>query len=270
MKSIFLKIYTLIVCFLLVPLIGRSATIAEADSAYMRGDYAAAVEAYRQIAAEQGVSSALYSNLGNAYAKAGDNGHALICYVRALRLNPGNAEAKANINYIESKVADANKSEIKNKKLSVAQDSPSFFTSVKRFIAQDHLSNTWAAWCVVSFLLFIGCLAVYIFTRNVIARKVGFFGGMVCLALFVLTLTFAFMAASYHSNEGVIIGNKVKLRSDPNVTSKENATALTRGTRMSILDSVPLDGAKADWYKVRLNSDFIGWIPADDFESIGM
>lgn len=270
MKSAIYRILTVVALTLMVSAGAWPATVAEADSAYKRGDYAAAVEAYRQIVSGQGVSSELYYNLGNAYAKGGDNGRALISYVRALRLDPANSDAKANISYIESKVAEANKSEIKNKKLSVVQESPSFFSSVKRFIARDHLSDTWALWAVVTFLLTIGCLALYIFTRNVMARKVGFFGALACLAICVLTLTFSFMAASYTSNEGVIVGNKVKLRSDPNLTSKENTTALIRGTRMSVLDSVPLDGSKAQWYKVRLNSDFIGWIAADDFETIGM
>lgn len=270
MKTTFYKILASLAVVATACGSSKAVTPAEADSAYVKGDYAAAVEAYKEIAAKEGVSSALFYNMGNAYAKGGDNGRALVCYVKAVRLDPGNAEAKANINYIESKVADANKSEIKNKKLTLNQENISFFSSVRKIIASDHLSDTWSIWAVVSFLLFTGCLTLYIFTRNVLMRKIGFFGGFVCLGICVLTLIFSFMAASYTTNEGVIITNKVKLRSDPSLSAKENATALTRGTRMSVLDSVPVDARKAEWYKVRLNSDFIGWIPAGDFETIVM
>ena len=265
-----LNIKILFILFLAFTVKSQSSAVTpeEADSAYAKEEYAYAVDAYREIAAKEGVSSELYYNMGNAYAKVGDNGHALICYVKALRLNPGNVEAKANIDYIESKVAEANKSEIKNKKLSVNQESPSFFSSVKKFIVADHLSDTWSVWAIVAFLLFIVSLALYIFTRNVLIRKIGFFGALSFFGISLITLIFSFMAASYKTNEGVIITNKVKLRSDPNLTSKENSTALTRGTRLSVLDSVPIDNKKADWYKVRLNSDFIGWISAEDFEII--
>lgn len=248
----------------------RAVSVAEADSAYARGEYAAAVEAYAEIARSQGVSSGLLYNMGNAYAKGGDSGHALICYVRALRLDPANAGAKSNIEYIESKVVEANKAEVKNRKVSVEPDSPSFFSAIRKFISRDHLSDTWAAWGVASFLLFVGCVALYIFTRNVLARKIGFFGGFIFFGISAISVAFAFMAASYKTNEGVIVTNKVKLHTDSSPSSKENPTALTRGTRMEVLDSVPVGKPNPQWYKVRLNSDFIGWITASDFETVNL
>lgn len=244
--------------------------IAKADSAYSKGEYAEAVEAFTAIAARQGVSSQLYYNLGNSYAKGGDYGKALVNYLRALRLDPSNKQAKANAAYIESKVLDSNHAALKGKKLSVDPDSPSFFSNVRSMIARDHLSDTWAAWAVVSFILFIVCLALYIFTRNVLARKIGFFGGLVLLGFSVVALAFAFMAASYRTDEGVLTGAKVKLMSEASSSSKENPVALTRGTRMTVLDSVPVGEGRARWYKVRLNSDFVGWVESSDFETIDM
>ena len=264
-----LSLLAMLVCFAAVPAWGEGRSLtAEADSAYSKGEYAKAVELYSRVISSQGVSSGLYCNLANAYARGGDYGNAMVNYMRALKLDPSNGQARSNISYIESRVNEANRAELKGKKLSVDADSPSFFTSVKRMIGRDHLSDTWAVWALVFFLLFTACVALYVFTGNVIARKIGFFGGIACLAVVAVTLSFAFMGARYRYGEGVITGAKVKLRQEASVSAKENAVALTRGTRMEVLDSLPLQGGDAEWYKVRLNSDFVGWVDASDFAAV--
>lgn len=269
MKSA-LRIFMLALAVVLLPRLAFASDIAEADSAYSKGDYADAVKLYTRIAGTEGVSSQLLYNTGNAYAKGGDYGHALVYYLRALRLAPSNSQAADNVRYIESKVADSNRTELKGKKLSVEPEGQTFFSSVRSFICRDHLSDTWAVWAVVCFLIFVGCLAVYVFTRNVMARKVGFFGGFIFLGLSLVALVFSFMAASYLTEEGVVTGAKVHLRSEASVNSKENAVALTRGTRLWVLDSFPAGSEHPQWYKVRLNSDFVGWIQTSDFEPVGM
>lgn len=179
-----------------------AADVSAADSAYSKGNYAEAVKLYSSVAESEGMSSELLYNLGNAYAKSGDYGHALVNFLRALRLDPSNAAAADNVKYIESKVAESNRTELKGKKLSIEPESQTFFSSVNSFICRDHLSDTWGMWAVVLFILFVGCLATYIFTHNVLARKIGFFGGIVFLGLSAVTLSFSFMAASYSTGEG--------------------------------------------------------------------
>lgn len=243
--------------------------VAEADSAYTRGEYAEAITGYKNIGETQGWSSALYYDLGNAYARGGDYGNAMVNYLRALRLDPANARAKANIQYIDTKVYDSNRAELKGKKMSIERDTPSFFSNVKSFIVRDHLSDTWAIWGAVSFIAFIICVALYIFTRNVPLRKFGFFGGFILLGISVVTVVFAFAAADYKSNEGVVTAAKARLKSEASLSAKESPVALNRGTRMEILDSVSSGGGNAEWYKVRLNSDFVGWLQAGDFCAVG-
>ncbi len=256
-----------------------AATVEQADSAYSRGDYAEAIAQYNDVAKREGISSELFYNMGNAYAKGGDYGNALVFYLKSLRLDPSNHKARANAAYIESKVYDANRAELKGKKLSIDADSPTFFTSVREYIMREHLSDTWAVWAAVAFVLFVICAALYVFSRAVLVRKVGFFGGFVCLGISVITLVFSFMAASYRSDEGVVTGGKVHLYSDASAGSKENPVALTRGTRMTVLDTFPAvagedanrdENEGARWYKVRLNSDFVGWLPASDFRPVDM
>lgn len=242
----------------------------QADSAYSSGDYSKAIDLYNKIAKENGVNSSLYFNLGNSYARAGDYGNAMVSYLRSLRMDPSNTQAKENIAYIDSKVLESNQSELRGKKYSLEADSPSFFSSIKLYIVKEHLSDTWAVWAIVCFILFMLCLGSYIFSKNVILRKIGFFGGLICFGFSVISILFSLMAASYSSDEGVITTAKIKLKSEASLSSKESPVNLTRGTRLTILDTYPAESQNPKWYKVRLNSDFIGWIQDTDFMPVGL
>lgn len=270
MKTSLLRHIILLAAALLVGMATPVAAgeIQTADSAYSRGDYAAAVAEYTKVAEEQGISAELLYDLGNAYARGGDYGNAMASYLRALRLDPSSAKVRNNIEYIEQKVSETNHAELRGKKLSVERDLPSFFTSVRNYISRDHLSDTWAVWAAAAFVLFVACVAIYMFVRSVGIRKVGFFGAFVFLGVSVVALTFAFMAASYRSDEGVVTAPKVKLLSEASASSKESAVNLTRGTRMSILDTHPAGVDHPQWYKVRLNGDFVGWISEADFVAV--
>lgn len=244
-----------------------------ADSAYTKGEYAVAIENYLKVFETQGKSADLLYNLGNAYAKTGDYGHAMLSYLRALDINPSLKEAKNNVAFINAKVVDTNKAELKGKKFDVEPESPKFFTAVKLFITKEHLSNTWAVWAAVAFILFIVAAALYFFCDSVTVKKIGFFSGGALLAISVITLGFSFMAANAAGkiDTGVITEYNVTLKQEPDANSKNIATPLSRGTLLSVLE---IDSSQTNsqnkqlWYKVRLNSDFIGWISSDDFETV--
>ena len=65
-------------------------TKAEGDSAYIRNDYASAIQIYENLL-KKGEAAEVYYNLGNSYYKADDIARAILNYERALLLEPGNA-----------------------------------------------------------------------------------------------------------------------------------------------------------------------------------
>ena len=241
-----------------------------AATAYAEGRFSEAVGFYRSVEREEGTSASLLANMGNAYVKAGDYGNALVCYERSLRLDPSDKSVRNNRAYVVSKVEDANRAEAKGKKVSVSPDESTFFASLKRYITYSHTSDTWALWAGVSFVLFCLCVALYIFSSEVVVRKIGFFGGIALIVVSIVFLVFSFSSASAcdSHNEGVIIGYKVSLLSEPQTGAKTTGTPLTRGTLLDILETESSSDGTAQWYKVRLNSDFAGWIQAADFEVI--
>ena len=246
--------------------------LAEADSAYSAGEYSEAVRIYGDVAAKQGTSAPLLVNLGNAYVKAGDLGRGRLAFERALRENPGEKEARNNIEYIETRVSDNNRAEAKGSKVSVSPESESFFSMVKTYITRSHTSDTWAWWGASFFILAIACLALYLFSSEVMLRKIGFFGGIGAGVLCVIAMVCAFSAASALENndEGVITAYKVNLLDSPDENGKKSKYPLTRGTLMKVLDEERDDAGKVVWYKVRLNSDIVGWIRPGDFETVAM
>ncbi len=243
--------------------------ISAATKSYDSGAYTQAAEYYEAIAKEYGTSANLMADLGNAYMRAGDYGHAMLAYQKALKLNPSLSSVKDNIEYLTGKVADNNRAEAKSKKISVNPDPSSFFSSVKEYITRSHLSDTWALWAGITFVLFIACGALYVFTKNVLLRKIGFFGTVPMFAISVITLVCAFATAAQaqSADRGVITGYKVNLLYEPFSTAHAVAAPLTRGTVMTILDTETNSREEVEWYKVRLNSDYVGWLPAAEFDS---
>lgn len=242
--------------------------VAEADSAYVRGEYDKAVELYNTIASTQGVSTNLYVNLGNAQYKRGNTGGAVISYLRALRLDPSNKVAKSNLNFIRTFVLDNNRTEVGDKKISIENDTPTFWKNIYNHITLDHLPDTWSGWAVGCFLLLIAALCCYIFSHNVILRKVGFFGGMIMLCATVILLICASSAArAWEKNDiGVILENKTSLRSSATDTAKLVATPLHGGTEMEVISEDNVSGTV--WYECKLNSQVHGWLPKGELELV--
>jgi hypothetical protein len=70
-----------------------------AEAAYAKGDYATAVEKWSDEAREVGVSAGLLSALGNAEWRLGRKGRAMVCWERALLLDPRDPVALAGIRH---------------------------------------------------------------------------------------------------------------------------------------------------------------------------
>ena len=149
--------------FSVIPGIVRGANVADADSAYNAKEYAKAISIYNELIEENGTSAPVLFNLGSAYYQAGDYGQAMLNYLRARRLDPGNEEINANLRYLQSRVEDANKAEQKGKHLKAGTDEPSFFSRYmplwRKTSLQTHgecgepcaLSVFWDVWLSIFF-----------------------------------------------------------------------------------------------------------------------
>ncbi len=71
----------------------------QAADNYDAGQYRQAIENYHRLMERGFENPQVYYNLGNAYFKAGELGIAIWSFRRALRLDPGFAPARANLEY---------------------------------------------------------------------------------------------------------------------------------------------------------------------------
>ncbi len=234
----------------------------QADSAYNKENYRLAIELYNQSIAQEGKSSTAYYNLGNAYFRNDNLGKAVVSYERALKLNPANADARQNLEFVKSRIQDRPE-----------DDTP--------FIARLHASIVAAcspdAWAWIAFGIFLlvalasGC---YIFSTNVTLRKTGFFGGIVLLAVFAYILAVAADAASTAKSheDAVVIVPSTQLTSAPRAArgTSDKVVTIHEGTCVQIIDSVatPDDPVSPRWYNVKINNGTKAWLRSSDVERI--
>lgn len=76
------------------------------NEAYEASDFDGAVTAYEQIYAAGLESRDLYYNLANAHLRAGHIGRAILNYRRALRIDPKDEDARANLAYARRHTKD--------------------------------------------------------------------------------------------------------------------------------------------------------------------
>ncbi|MFO7653808.1 MAG: BatD family protein, partial [Candidatus Krumholzibacteriia bacterium] len=80
--------------------------VAEGNQAYTEGDLDTALERYR-LSLDAGVDDAVvHYNLGNVHARRGELGRAVASYLRALRRDPGDRDARANLAWVRAHLKD--------------------------------------------------------------------------------------------------------------------------------------------------------------------
>lgn len=262
------KLHYIIYISLLIagfPLSMTAAPVASesADSAYSKGNYLKAITLLSAQAERQGVSTELFYNLGNAYAKAGNPGASVLNYMKALKLDPSNAEAANNLKYMRMLVQESNESAVGDKNIDPASASPSFISSIRAGISGIS-SDSWSITSIVIFFMAIAAVVVYIFIKNVRIRKIGFFGGGILLLFSLLTYLFAVVSRStvLDRSQAVIMDNNVMLHSSADSKSKEVAAPLNAGTVVKVMAVKASENNEPGWTQVYLNADYAGWIPS--------
>ena len=90
---------------LLAGLLAAPLSAAEMDAgqaAYAAGDYVGAIERWQAQVSAEGATAGRLAALGNAEWKLGRKGRAMVCWERALLLDPRNAVATAGIRHAQS------------------------------------------------------------------------------------------------------------------------------------------------------------------------
>jgi tetratricopeptide (TPR) repeat protein len=213
-----------------------------AVTAYQNGDFQAAVEDFSTLAGSGLENAELFYNLGNAYLKKGDLGHAVLWYERALKLDPTDPDLKFNLDYALSLTKDQ-KSE---SALSLSR----IFFFWKYHLSADAIKST----AIVLNLIFWLFLLVGHLRQKQKLQRIAYVA-LVFAGLFAATALYNFYESSFRP-QAVVLSPEVSIRSG----LSDDATELFRlhaGTKIRI------EKEQDDHVRIYFADGKIGWVKKD-------
>lgn len=237
---------------LMLPSQLRAINKAEADMEYKKGNYQQAITVYRELVKVY-KSPELYYNLGNSYVRTNNITQAILAYERALLLKPGDSDIRHNLIFARNKTLDR----------IIPEDLFSFMTWYKVLVFYADI-DTWAIIGLISIALALVLVLCYLFSSRIKIRKLGFYGALFFLALFVFCMLFAKQQLKIltKKSSAIIISPIVNVKKTPAKTSTD-VFVLHEGTRILITDQT-IKG----WYGIKVSDGRVGWIRSYNSEKI--
>ena len=247
-----MKRYTLLILLALFSLAGKAQQsvndwFEQANVAYNMGNYDSARIVYEKILATDVESVPLYFNLGNTYYKMREYPMAIYCYEKALKLDPSNEEVLTNLAIANHAIVDK-----------IEPVPQSFIVRGWRNVRASFSGDQWA-WCsIILFALLLVATFLFMRSRKIGVRKLGFFAGIVFLLAFAMSVLFAAQLkhASETQDQAIIMAPTVTVKSSPSEASVD-LFVLHEGTKVSVLET------SNGWNKVRIANGSVGWLEVD-------
>lgn len=228
-------------------------TLAQADSAYIQGDYLTAISIYEWVVENQGVNATLYMNLGNCWLKRDEVAKAILCYERAYLLDPSDPDIRFNLELARTKTVD---------KINPVNE---LFIVVwfKKLLALLDV-NEWAVLTVILFAVTILLAGLFLFSKKTGLRKLSFSFSAFFLFLSILSFIFATtqMGNIRERDTAIIMSPSVTVKSTPS-SAGTDLFIIHEGRKVQILDST-----MKEWVEIRLEDGNTGWIPVNVMEII--
>ena len=220
----------------------------KAASAYAARKYDIAIDIYEYLLEKYGVSANVYYNLGNAYFKNEKMAQAILNYERSMKLNPGDADTKHNLELCKTKIVDQ-----------ITPLGKFIFARWYQSLYQSFSSNWWSIFGIVSAFIFSICLACYFLGRKRWIKKTCFFVGVLAMIFAIFGIIFA--NKSYQkvqqSDEAILFSLSVTAKSSPD-QSGNDLFVLHEGVKVVIKSQL------GDWCEVELEDGNVGWLQMKD------
>lgn len=217
------------------------------NDAYLHGDYAGAVAAYEELDRRGIVSGDLYFNLGDAYFRKGALGPAIWSFERALTLNPGDEDARYNLDQARKLVARGVRDKIEGED----REAP----WIRVVTALGPSTQTW-----LFLAAYVGFFVVLVWrgraradTRPALTAGAAVLGAAALLAGVLLIGRTQLGRIPF----GVVLPDAVAFKDGADVNYK-TAFEGHAGLRVRIVDR------DQDWLRVRLGNGLEGWVRGQD------
>ena len=224
-----------------------------ANEAYAQERWEDAVNDYTAIAEASMESAPLWCNLGSAWYKNGNLGKAILCYERALKLDPSYEDARYNLELLNAM------------KLDRLESVPELILATwMKNLGRTLDSDSWAVCFLVFLVLTLAMVLLFILGSSATSRRAGFFTGVVCLLLAVASLSFSLWQKNEYmkADKAIIMKPVSSVKSSPSGDSAKDLFVLHEGTNVQVLDNV------GGWSNIELSDGRQGWLPSSDIEII--
>ena len=119
--------------------------------------------------------------MGNAYYRTDNITKAVLNYERAHLLSPGDEDISFNLQFARSKTIDK-----------ITPESEMFFVTWWKALVNFTSVDCWAKTGIIAIIMALVLVLVYLFGPHIVLRKIGFFGGIFFVAVFLLSNLFAY------------------------------------------------------------------------------
>lgn len=212
---------------------------------YQQGRYPEAIKAFEQIAQSGIENGRLYYNLGNAYLKNGDIGHAILYYERAAILIPNDPDLKFNLNYARTLVKDQ-------------QKEPPFSIVSVLFFWKKYLGKKAVQWLglLLNLMLWLYWTVQRIRRQKSVKTISMLLAGTAGIFMVLAGYDYIAPALTIGHREAVILPEEISVRSGLSGNSTE-LFVLHAGTKIKI------EREKNGYYRIYFSDGNIGWIPKE-------
>lgn len=224
----------------------------DADVAYSKNNYSTAIQLYENIL-KGGESAEVYYNLGNSYYKNNQIAKSILNYERALLLEPYNSDVRNNLEIARGKTLDK-----------ANPTTEFFFVTWAKALGNQLSADGWAKLGIVCFILFLGAVFFYVFSKYITVKKIGFIAGLVLLGFTVLCNVYAFAQKNglVNRSTAIVMSHSVIVRSTPSETGTK-LFEIHDGHKVTIKDNT-----MSAWKDIQLEDGKEGWVHTSDIEVI--
>ncbi|WP_423127325.1 tetratricopeptide repeat protein [Gaoshiqia sp. Z1-71] len=243
-----------IIFFLVISsgIFAQETVLEKANQHYMAGEYAEAVEAYREILNSNLESAEVYYNLGNAYYKSGQYTKSILHYERAKLLAPNDEDIQFNLELANQHVIDA-----------IEPLPQVFFIRWWNDITNKFSTDGWAKISVISFLITLVLAGFFFFSQIPAVKRISFWIGILILVISILSFNFAARQKKRMTEHkfAIITQSSITVKSSPS-ESGTDLFLIHEGLKVEIKDSI------GSWREIRLANGNQGWLPESSLEKI--
>ena len=229
---------------------GATALFREANALYADGRYDEAASRYERLIDSGFGNADVRYNLGNAYYKLGEIGKAILWYERALRLDPEDEDARANLALARELIADRQ----------TAVEGP--LTELLEPVAVRLTPGRLTASACISYWVLVLLLVAGVLRGG----TTGWLGRAAGIAAVVMVVSGALLAVrlvqSRATVEAVVLAKEVAVRTGPGEDFVLEFK-LHEGTKVRLREE------RGEWVRISVaGSDLEGWLPAAAVEEI--